>query len=84
MKMEDGGVHRNKYNGHYIKQRIRIPKATWTSPFLRRWSTCQTSFYKASLTKDDVKIKVPNRTPNTLIPSDGLVNWMKCWSMVVG
>jgi hypothetical protein len=25
--------------------------------------------------KDDVKIKVPNGTPKTLIPSDGMVNW---------
>jgi hypothetical protein len=25
--------------------------------------------------KDDVKIKVPNETPKTLIPSDGVVNW---------
>jgi hypothetical protein len=29
----------------------------------------------ASLTKDDVKIKVLNRTPKTLIPSYGVVNW---------
>jgi hypothetical protein len=25
--------------------------------------------------KDGVKIKVPNGTPKTLIPSDGVVNW---------
>jgi hypothetical protein len=25
--------------------------------------------------KDDVKIKVPNGTPKTLIPLDGVVNW---------
>ncbi len=25
--------------------------------------------------EDDVKIKVPNQTPKTLIPSDGLGNW---------
>jgi hypothetical protein len=25
--------------------------------------------------KDDVKIKVPNETPMTLIPSNGVVNW---------
>jgi hypothetical protein len=25
--------------------------------------------------KDDVKIKVPNGTPKTLIPSNGVVNW---------
>jgi hypothetical protein len=28
MKVEDGGVHCKKYNGHYTKQRIIIPKAT--------------------------------------------------------
>jgi hypothetical protein len=38
-------------------------------------STCGTSFSMASLTKDDVKIKVLNRTPKTLIPSYGVVNW---------
>ncbi len=26
MKVEDGGVHRKKYNKHYTKQKIRIPK----------------------------------------------------------
>ncbi len=25
--------------------------------------------------KDDVKVKVPNKTPKTLIPSDGVVKW---------
>jgi hypothetical protein len=25
--------------------------------------------------KDDVKVKVPNKTFKTLIPLDGLVNW---------
>jgi hypothetical protein len=29
----------------------------------------------ASLTKDDVKVKVPNGTPKTLIPLDEVVNW---------
>ncbi len=27
LKVEDGGVHRNKYDGHCMKQRIKIPKA---------------------------------------------------------
>ncbi len=27
------------------------------------------------LMKDDVKVKVPNRTPKTLILSNGVVNW---------
>jgi hypothetical protein len=25
--------------------------------------------------KDDVKVQVPNKTPKTLIPSTGVVNW---------
>jgi hypothetical protein len=25
--------------------------------------------------KDVVKVKVPNKTPNTLIPLDGVLNW---------
>ncbi len=28
MKVEDGGVHRKRYNGHCMKQKIRILKAT--------------------------------------------------------
>jgi hypothetical protein len=28
MKVEDGGVHRKKYDGRCMKQRIRILKAT--------------------------------------------------------
>jgi hypothetical protein len=74
MKVEDGGVHYKRYDGHCTKQRIRIPKVTWTSPILRRKPTCQTSPYMASLMKDDVKIKVPNETPKTLILLDGVVN----------
>ncbi len=38
-------------------------------------STCRASSRMASLMKDDVKIKVPNRTPRTLIPLDEVVNW---------
>jgi len=29
----------------------------------------------ASLMKYDVKVKMSNETPKTLIPSDGVVNW---------
>jgi hypothetical protein len=29
----------------------------------------------ASLMEDDVKVKVPNETPKTLIPLDGVGNW---------
>jgi len=75
MKVEDGNVHHKRYNGHYTKQWIRILKATWTSPILRRRSTCQASSCRAFFMKDDVKIKVPNRTPKTLILSDEVVNW---------
>jgi hypothetical protein len=28
--------------------------------------------------KDDVKIKVPNGTLKTVIPLDGVVNWVGC------
>jgi hypothetical protein len=28
VRVEDGGVHRKKYNGHCTKQKIRIPKVT--------------------------------------------------------
>jgi hypothetical protein len=27
------------------------------------------------LIKDDVKVEVPNKTPKTLIPLNGMVNW---------
>jgi hypothetical protein len=35
---------------------------------------CRASFCKTFLMKDDVKMKVPNGTPKTLIPSNGVVN----------
>jgi hypothetical protein len=66
MKMEYGGVHRNRYNGHYMKQWIKIPKITWTSSILGRRSTCQTSSNKTFFMKDDVKDEVPNGTPQYL------------------
>jgi len=70
----EGGNH-ERYNGRCMKQRVRIRKATWTSPILKRRSTCWASSCKASLMKDDVKIKVSNRTFKILIPLDGVVNW---------
>ncbi len=75
VKVEDWGVHHKIYHGCCTKQRVKIPKATWTSPILRRRSTCQTSSNMASLMKDDMKVKMPNGTPKTLIPSNGVVNW---------
>ncbi len=54
MKVEEGGVHRNRYNGYCMNQWIKIPKATWTSPIVGKRSTCQMSFSNASLMKDDV------------------------------
>jgi hypothetical protein len=63
VKVKDGGVHCKRYDGRCTKQRIRIPKATWTSPILRRRSTCQTFFSMTYLMKDDVKVKMPNKTP---------------------
>ncbi len=75
VKVEDGGVHHKKYNGRCTKQWIKIPKATWTSPILGKRFTCWTSFNKTSLVKDDLKVKVPNRTPKFFIPSDKMVNW---------
>jgi hypothetical protein len=34
MKVEDGGVHCKRYDGHCTKQWVRIPKATWTSSII--------------------------------------------------
>jgi hypothetical protein len=73
MKVEDGGVHSKIYDGHCTKQQVKIQKVTWISLILKRRSTCQTSSSKASLMKDDMKIKMPNETPKTF-PSDGVVN----------
>jgi len=75
MKMKDGGVHCKIYNEHCMKQRVRIPKAIWTSPILGRKFTCQTSFCRVFFMKDDVKVTVPNGTLKILIPLDGVVNW---------
>ncbi len=61
-------------DGCCTKQWVRIPKVTWTSSILRRRFTCQTSFRRASLMKDDVKGEVPNGTSKILIPSNGVVN----------
>jgi len=72
MKVEVGGVHHNKYNGHCKKQWVRILKATWTSPIIRKRSTCQTSFRKDIFDEDDLNDEVFNGTPKTLIPSYGV------------
>ncbi len=74
MKVEKKGVHCNKCNGHCMKQWIIIPKAAWTSLILRKRQTCWTSSSKASLMSDDLNDEVPNWTPWTLIPLDGMLN----------
>jgi hypothetical protein len=75
VKVENEGVHCKRYEGYYMKQQIKIPMATWTSPIQRRRFRCRTSFNEASLMKDDVKIEVPNKTPKILILSDEVINW---------
>jgi hypothetical protein len=75
MKVEEGSVHRKKYDGHCMKQWVRFLKATWTSCILRKKYTCQTSFSMASFMKYNVNDEVPNGTPKTRIPFDGVVNW---------
>jgi len=75
VKVEDGSVHHKKYDGHCVKQWIKIPKVIWTSRILMRRSTCQTSSCRESLMKDHVKVKVPNKTPKTFIPSNGVLKW---------
>ncbi len=75
MKVEKVGVHHKQYDGHYMKQWVKIPKATWTSPILGKRSTCQTPSNKAYLINDDVNDEVPNGTPKTLIPFDGVIKW---------
>jgi hypothetical protein len=74
MKVKDENVHCKRYDGHCTKQRIRLPKVTRTSPILRRRFTCRTSSSRMSLMKDDVKVKMLNKTPKTLILSNGVVN----------
>ncbi len=74
MKVKEGGVHHNKYNGHCMKQWAKISKATWTSPILGKRSTCQIFFSRASLTKDEVNDEVSNGTSKTLIPFNGMLN----------
>jgi hypothetical protein len=75
VKVEDGGVHCNRYDGRCTKQRGRIPKATWTSPILGKWFTCWTSFINTFLMRDNAKVKVFTGILEILIPSNGLVNW---------
>ncbi len=73
MKVKEGGMHHNRYDGHCKKQWIKITKATW-SPFLRKRSTCQTLSNKTSLMKDDVNDGVPNGTFKILIPFYRVIN----------
>jgi len=74
MKVEEGGVHHKKYEGHCMKQWIKIPKATWTSSVIKKRSLCRTISNKTSLMKDDVIDEMPNGIPKTLIPSNEMVN----------
>jgi hypothetical protein len=72
--VEDGGVQHKKYDECCMKQRNKIPKVTWISYTLKRRSTCWTFFNMTFFMKDDMKVEVSNRTPKTLIPSNGVVN----------
>ncbi len=73
MKMEDGSVHHNKYDGCYTKQWVWISKAIWISPILKI-TTSWTFSNKTSLMKNDVKDEVLNENPNILNPFDGVFN----------
>ncbi len=75
IKVEERGVHCKKHNDHCMKKWVRIPKAIWTSPILKKRSTCWISFNRVSLIKDDVSDEVPNGTLKILIPFNGMVNW---------
>jgi hypothetical protein len=66
MKVKEGSMYCKIYDGCYTKQWIRILKAIWTSPILKRRFTCQTSFIKTFLTKDCVNDEVPSGTLNIL------------------
>ncbi len=68
----EGEIH-ERYNGGWTEQWIKVPKATWTSPILRKRSTCRTFFYRAFFMKDDVKVKMSNGTPKILILLDGVL-----------
>jgi len=72
MKVGEGGVHHNRYDGHCMQQWVKIPKVTWTSFILGRNLTCWTSFNMAFLIKDHVKGGVPNGIPKTPILCDGV------------
>jgi len=74
MKVEEGGVHHKKYEGHCMKQWVKIPKATWTSPIIKKRYPCRTFLNKTSLMKDDVIDEMPNGTLKTLFPSNEMVN----------
>jgi hypothetical protein len=67
-------VCRKIYDECRMKQQIKIQKATLTLPIQRIMSKYWAYFSRAYLMKDDVKVKVPNRTPKILIPLDGVVN----------
>jgi hypothetical protein len=70
-KVEEKDVRHKKYDGHYMKQWVRISKVTLTSPILGKRSTCRAYFNKTSSIKDDVNDEVPNGTLRSLIPFDG-------------
>jgi hypothetical protein len=74
MKVEEGGVHHKKYEGHCMKQWVKISKATLISPVIKKRSPCRTFCNKTSLMKDDVIDEMPNGTLKTFIPSNKMVN----------
>ncbi len=74
MKVGEGGVQCNIYDGYYTQQWIRIPKATWTLPSLEIKSTYRTSSSKVFFMKDYLNDEVFNGTPKTLILSNGVLN----------
>jgi hypothetical protein len=75
MKVEDRGVHHKKYDGYCMKQRVKNSKGHLNITHFREKVHMLSIFCKASLMKNDVKVKLPKKIPNILIPSDGVVNW---------
>jgi hypothetical protein len=74
MKVREGGVEHNKYDGYCVQQWINIPNATWTLLDLGKRSTCWTFFNKIFFMRDDLNDEVPNGTLKILISFDGVLN----------
>ncbi len=74
MKVGEGGVQCNRYNGRCINNELEFQRLFEHCLVQGEREHAKHFFIKLSFMKDDLNDEMPNGTPKILIPYDGVLN----------